>query len=97
MPIAHLPATRRAIVAQAVEHLFRESHFSICKLDEILRLVGAPENTPAYRLLRALHCVRYGEMRPDVLATLPQLVNEAMRPQVDPCQAAAIALEGIEL
>ena len=83
------------MVRQAIQNLFEKGHFSICTLDEVIQLVGARQGGDAYRLLRALHCVDFGKMDPELRARIPHLVNECLRQQDNIIDATDIALKGI--
>lgn len=50
----------------AVRKLFKASHFSICDLDAIGKVLGVTHQLcgPDYDALRALHCVEWGDMGP---------------------------------
>lgn len=95
--IAGLPETRRLVITQALNHLFSEQYFSVCKLDDIMKIVNAPNHSEAYRLLRTLHCVHYSTMNPALRDRLPQLINECLQPPMVECVATMTALQGIEL
>ena len=85
-----------AVLEQALNNLFTESSFSICTLRDIGKLVGVnPEQHPNYQLLRALHCVNYADMSPEILQELQQRVAECLRPQFQPgALAKALLMEG---
>lgn len=87
-------ADRRLVVQQALDRLFSGRFFSICVIQDLMKLVGATPQSEAYRLLRALHCVHYEDMRPELIERLPHLVNECLRPR-GACVATDIALRGI--
>lgn len=73
------PQQTLPLVAEAaVQKLLGRDHFSICSLDNLMELVGAKPSTQAYRQLRALHCVDYASMRPELLAQIPHLINQAL-------------------
>ena len=76
--LSALPETRRLVVTEALDHLFNKSHFSICQLDTIMAIVHAPKGD-AYRLLQALHCKDYAEMRPEMRERIPALVAETLK------------------
>lgn len=71
----------------ALTRLFAEDTFSICRVDELLKLTGGQRNA-AYNLLRPLHCIPWSEMRPELREKIPDLVAEALKP-VMPAQQAA--------
>lgn len=81
----------------AVRKLFDQGHFSICELDKIIDIVGARQGGEAYKLLRALHCVDYAKMQPELRAKVPELVNECLRQQASVIEAAEVALQGVAI
>lgn len=81
----------------AVRNLFDKGHFSICDLDKIMEIVGARQSGEAYKLLRALHCVDYAKMQPELRAKVPDLVNECLRQQADVIEATNVALHGVAI
>lgn len=87
-------ADRRLVVQQALDRLFSSRFFSICVIQDLMKLVGAAPQSEAYRMLRALHCVHYEDMQPELIERLPHLVNECLRPR-GRCVATDIALHGI--
>jgi len=94
--LAGLPEVRRLVVTQALDHLFTASYFSICHLDPVMDILNAPRHSEAYKLLRALHCVDYAAMRPELRERIPQLVNECLAPPaVVDCLATNVALNGV--
>lgn len=95
-PIASLPATKQLVVTTALNHLFTKGYFSVCQLDEIMKLMGAPRHTPARQLLATLHCVDYADMPPELREQLPHLVREAISPQPAVCHATSTALQGAQ-
>ena len=72
----------QAVVQQAIDKLFNQStYFDICSIDQIAKLVGAnPGSHPQYKFLRALHCVHYADMLPEIRAELPMRVLDVLRP-----------------
>ena len=80
-----MPETKRLVAKTAIDQLFSQKHFSICKLNDVLDLLGASRNTDAHTALKALHCVDYADMPADLRSRLPFLVKEALaNPQNHP-------------
>jgi len=48
-------------VVDAINRMFRGHHFSICKVDDCMKVTGATR-TADYDSLRLYHCVNYSEM-----------------------------------
>lgn len=71
----------QVIIEKALDKLFTEKYFDICKLDELGKLLGvSPQHHPHYRKLRILHCEHYADMPPVILAELQQKVMECLTP-----------------
>lgn len=81
----------------AVSHLFKQTHFSICDLRNVMEIVGARKGSEAYKLLQNLHCVDYDKMPPELRERIPHLVNECLRQQDDVIEATSVALEGVRI
>jgi hypothetical protein len=92
--LATLPATKALVAKTLLDKLFTEKWFSICEVDSLCDLAGRPRNTPAYKMLRALHCVHYANMPQELLEQIPQLVNECLRAPPT-CLASVVALDGV--
>ena len=95
MVVSLLPETKRLVATQALDHLFSQGWFSICNIDSVMKVIGNSHQGDAYKQLRALHCVHYDKMRPELVAILPQLVNEALRDGQAHCVATDTALDGV--
>jgi hypothetical protein len=86
------------VVQTALDHLFQSNYFSICQLDAVLKVIDQPQGTPAYQLLRTLHCVDYSAMPSELRQRIPLLVNECLRPpEPEPHIATVAALQGVAL
>jgi hypothetical protein len=77
--LSSMPEVKRLVVQTALNSLFTENFFSICTLDKVMDIIGANDKTEAYKQLRALHCVHYNKMPPELREILPRLVNEALK------------------
>lgn len=93
--LATLPETRQLVAREALRHLFTNSFFDICTVRNLVAMAGRSENTPAFQLLRTLHCVHYVDMDPQLRDQLPQLVNEALRPPPH-LAAVDVAAQGVD-
>lgn len=76
-----LPETKLLVAEAALNKLFTEDSFSICRVDELMKITGGQKNA-AYHLLRPLHCIPWGDMRPELREKIPDLVAEALKPLV---------------
>lgn len=85
------------LVAQvALNKLFNEKHFSICKLDEVMTMLGkGRRNSKIYQQLSALHCVHYEDMPDELRNQIPFMVNELLTNSPIANQATAVALNGV--
>jgi hypothetical protein len=71
---------KAAVVRTALKEMFESHRFSICTVDDCLKILGLHRGGEVYNLLNALHCIHYNNMEPDVkkwcfTATL-QLLSE---------------------
>lgn len=94
--VAHLPETKRLVVEAAINRLFTERHFSICRMDEVIELTGAQRDSKAYRLLRPLHCMDWSAMPPELRERVPLLVREALQTNQWATEAAATVMSVLE-
>lgn len=94
--VAHLSETKQLVAQQAISRLFTDSHFSVCKLDDVIKLTGAQRDSEAYRLLRALHCVNWSDMDPALRERVPLLVREALLTNQWAQSATAVAMSALE-
>jgi hypothetical protein len=62
----------------AMKTMLSKNYFSISTIDDILRMTGGKPNTEDYNILRALHCVNYGDMPPELLRGLPVLIQRVV-------------------
>ena len=52
----------------ALKKMFEGKHFSICDLDNLIKLIGCIPNKKDYDALHCLHCVEWNDMPPDLRA-----------------------------
>lgn len=85
------------LVAQAaLNKLFDENHFSICKLNDVMDLLGkGRKNSKLYKQLHALHCVHYSDMPDELKNQIPFMVNELLTNKPAAHPATEVALSGI--
>jgi len=53
---------KRGCADVALQKLFKSKHFSICTLDDVIKLTNAKPPSDVMDALHALHCVDYGDM-----------------------------------
>lgn len=51
---------------QSLKAMFAKGHFSICAVDEILKMTGGVPEAADYSALRMLHCVDFKDMSPSL-------------------------------
>ena len=56
-------------VIDAINRMFKKGHFSICTVDDCMRVTGAVE-TSDYNAMRLYHCVNYSAMDKETKAFL---------------------------
>lgn len=59
----------------ALRKMVKQGHFSICTVDEILKMTGGVPDARTYQVLRLLHCVNYSEMPDELREKLPELLK----------------------
>ncbi len=74
--MSSLTTLERLAIKAALDKLASDRHFSICTVDSILRVCGLPQGGRTYRALHLLHCVNYGDMSPELLASIPEAMAE---------------------
>jgi hypothetical protein len=85
------------VVEQALDHLLTNNFFDITTMQKIMEVIGADRDTDAYKLLTSLHCVHYSKMRPELRDSIPQLINEALRPRGIAREVVDAVLDGVPL
>jgi len=70
---------RRAAII-SLKTMFASNHFSICTIDNIIKLTGCLPDPRDYQALRALHCVNWidmgAEMRNLVMMKVGQIFEQ---------------------
>lgn len=49
----------------ALKKLFKESHFSICTIDNLLKMMGKTPDPELYKIMQSIHCADYKDMTPE--------------------------------
>jgi hypothetical protein len=83
------------VVQTAVTDLFEKKYFDICKIDQVLKIIGARQAGQAYDMLHSLHCVSYDKMPQELRDRIPHLVNEVLKQKENTDVAAMVALDGV--
>lgn len=63
----------------ALAKMVSDKRFSICTIDTIADMMGLVPDREAYAMLRTLHCVSFDQMRPELLAALPDLIAKVLQ------------------
>lgn len=67
-----------AIIETALRKMLADNHFSICTLDNIIKMTGVKPDPEAYKRLHVLHCVHFNAMPPTVIEALPDLIRRVL-------------------
>lgn len=67
----------------ALNKMMRGGHFSICAVTHVADIHGIKTDGPAFTILRALHCVDFKDMTPDVRNAIPELIKECLLNKTD--------------
>lgn len=62
----------------ALKKMMDGGHFSICTLDEVLKVTGGVPNSDDYRALRLLHCVDFKDFSPRMRMEFPALLQRVL-------------------
>lgn len=75
--MSSLDIQQRVALFALNEMLTNKRYFDICTVDNVCDMLGVPHgSSPAYRTLRALHCVHYDRMPCDIQAAIPELLKD---------------------
>lgn len=69
---------QQLVAETALRDMVRKGFFSICVIDEILRMTCTIPDGDSYRMLRMLHCMNFMDMPPKLLAELPGLLRAVL-------------------
>ncbi len=71
--------TLQKIAAEtALKKMLRQGHFSICTIDEIVKMTGSVPDGRAYQILRLMHCVDFKDMPPEIHEQMPELLRAVL-------------------
>jgi len=75
-----MEAYHTEIIGLALDKMLnQESHFSICTVDKLAKIIGSNcSSHPEYKFLNSLHCVHYSEMSADLKAKLPEMIMNVL-------------------
>jgi hypothetical protein len=69
---------QKEVVLTAMRKMFQGLHFSICTVDNCLKITGAIPTKKDYDALSALHCVTWSEMSPQLRQTVLEKTVEIL-------------------
>jgi hypothetical protein len=81
----------------ALTKMVASSHFSICTIDTICKMLGVKPDREAYEILHTLHCVDYNQMPPQLLQALPELIHRVVNSPAFDASRINIVQEGAAL
>lgn len=69
------------IIRAVMTKMFEQGHFSICEINNLLKMTGGVPDRNTYNALNALHCVNFKDMSPMLRVELPRLVQVVLESQ----------------
>jgi hypothetical protein len=78
-------------VLTKLNSMMRSGHFSICTIDDAIKALNTVADSRAYKILRTLHCVEWGEMPPELRASVPGLIERCLNVPAYQFNATAIS------
>lgn len=71
-------SAQQMAVTCALQKMLEQGHFSICTIDQILKITGGIADKDDYSTLNLLHCVHYDKMPRELLAELPNIIERVI-------------------
>lgn len=62
----------------SLKRMMASGHFSICTIDEILKVTGGVPDAEDYKSLRMLHCVDFKEFTPAMRIEFPGILKRVL-------------------
>lgn len=62
----------------ALNEMLAGSHFSICTIDKVGKLLGVNPKGEAYDTLHTLHCIDYSKMPARLRDAIPELIRQCL-------------------
>lgn len=75
---------KHEIVVTSLNRMLRSNFFDICVVRDAAKILDLPCGGPEYACLRALHCVHWSNMSPDVRSAIHGLIREVLRTEALP-------------
>lgn len=63
----------------ALNKLFKDNSFSICTIDNLLKLTNTIPDPEVYKILHVLHCANYSDMSPEFRKELFRMVLDMFK------------------
>lgn len=60
----------------ALNNMLASSHFSICTIDAVAKMLNVQCRNDAYAILSTLHCIDFAKMPDELRAKVPDLIQE---------------------
>lgn len=93
--LAEIPQVQNVILRSSIERFLTQDYVDITQVRAMLDMLGRSQNTRAFDMLRALHCVHWNEMNRDTRELVPHLLNEALRGPQPPEAVVDSVMEGV--
>lgn len=65
-------------VLTTLNKMMRSSRFSICTVDDAVKVLGTMPDRRAYDILSTLHCVEWGDMPTELRDSVPKLIERCI-------------------
>lgn len=95
-PVVQGDPWRETMMLKIVDELndaFKSGWVSVCPLHDFEKqfdLFHTPRSKEAYEKIRALHCIHFDKIHPEILKELPGLYSEVFRAAIDPFDANTV-------
>ncbi len=66
------------VCVTSLKNMLSKGYLSICTIENILDITHGIPNGEDMRLLRALHCVSFSDMPPELLRGLPLIIKRVL-------------------
>lgn len=69
---------KRLAAITALNEMLRGSHFNVCTLDKIAKMLNIQPPSEPYRILSTLHCVDWSVMPEPLRERIPSLIEQCL-------------------
>lgn len=77
-----MDTTQELAAKTALNKMMKDGYFSICVIDNIVKMGNILPNRRAYDILHTLHCVHFKDMPTELYEQLPTLIRECLNCQI---------------